>query len=209
MYSRCRCCCLLLIALIVILPVIGSCSASSSHTEPVYIDTIISENITSESIAANQFILSGSPLLIPAYGEIYNTAFLTIECDLADTYYLVSGNTTTGEILGFVSNGKGRITYTDITPSRVCLINTAMSISVPVDDRPAIISAKLYLNGVADDASYIGEYISDADPADALPIMCLVELINPGDYLEIYIASDTVKTTVVVNTMTLVATTVD
>lgn len=198
-----------LIALIVILPVIGSCSASSSHTEPVYIDNIISENITSEYIASDQVILNGSPLLIPAYGEIYNTAFLTIECDLADTYYLVSGNTTTGEILGFVDNGLGRLTYTDSATNRICLITTSMAISVPADDRPAIISSKIYVNGIPDEASYIGEYISDADPADALPIMCLVELINPGDYLEIYIASDTVKTTVVVNNMTLVATTVD
>jgi len=65
------------------------------------------------------------------------------------------------------------------------------------------------MNGVADDASYIGEYISDADPADALPIMCLMELLDPEDYIEIYIASNTANTTVVVNTMTLVATTVD
>lgn len=189
----------LLLILIIGVVLLPSCSAADRAEGTLFF----------EEVDADYYTLGGAPLLIPAYGEIYNTAHLTVECYAADTYYLVSGNTTTGEILGFEDSGLGRLTYTDITPNRICLITTGMTIGVPVEDRPAIISAKMYLNGVADDASFIGEYISDADPAGALPIMCLTELSNTGDYIEIYIASNADNTTVVVYTMTLVATTVD
>ena len=190
---------LIIIALLLVATLVFiSCSETERLTDDIYFSNIDAQNIK----------LGGAPLLIPAYAEIYQTAFETVECVVADTYYIVQGPTTSGEILGFVNNGFGRLTYTDITPDRVCLITTAMAISVPLADRPAIISAEIFLNGVADVASYIGEYISDEDPADALPIMCLMEL-QPNDYIEIYVASDTDDTTVVINTMTLVATTVD
>lgn len=172
-------------------------------------DEALSESIYFTDVHSEHIELGSAQLLIPAYAEIYQTEFETVECYVADNYYIVDGPTMEGEILGFSNNGFGRLTYTDITPNRICLITTAMAVSVPAEDRPAIISTKIYKNGVADDASFIGEYISDEDPADALPIMCLMELLNPNDYIEIYIASNTDNTTVVVNTMTLVATTVD
>jgi hypothetical protein len=201
---------LLLVALIVAL---SGCTANDPITDTIYFtgidaDQVNADQIDTEEVNADQVQLGGATLLIPAYGEIYQTAFETIECDVAGTYYIVDGPTTAGELLGFENNGLGRLTYTDITPNRIGLATTAVTISVPADDRPATIRSMIYINGVSDNASLIGEYISDADPADALPIMALVEL-QQNDYIEIYISSDSANTTVTVNAMTLVVTTVD
>ena len=189
-----------LIILILILALLATgCSPDEPLTDTVYFT----------DIEAEQIMLGGAPLLIPAYGEIYNTAFLNVACANNGTFYPVHGVTTSGEILGFANDGNGRLTYTDITPDRICLINTAMTVSMPVPDRPATISAQIYKNGVPDPASLVGDYIGVGDPAESLPIVCLIELLSQGDYLEIYVSSSKDGVTVVVNTMTLIATTVD
>lgn len=187
------------IFLILITMVVFSCTSSEALPEGVYFTSIYSDSIN----------LGGSPLLIPAYSEIYNTEILYVECAEANKWYLVSGNTTTGQILGFTDNGRGRLTYTDITPNRICLINTAVTVQIPVEDAPAIVSMQLWINGVPDTASLVADYLTVDDNADSLPIVCLLKLLNTGDYIEIYVRSDQNNTTVAVATMTLIATTVD
>jgi len=190
---------IIIIMVTALMLVFTSCSENERLADDIYFSNVDAQNIK----------LGGAPLLIPAYGEIYATGYTTIECADAGTYYLFSGNTTTGELLGFADNGHGRLTYTDITTNRICLITTSMTMSVPIDDVPAIITCKLYINGQPDEASLVGDYISIGDVADSFPIVCLVEILNKNDYMELYVASNAANTTVVVNTMTLVATTVD
>jgi hypothetical protein len=171
-------------------------------------DDPITDTVYFTDIEADQVKLGGAPLLIPAYAELYLTGAKTVNCAVKDVYYIVDGPSTTGEILGFVDNGASRLTYTDVTPDRYCLITTSVTISLPVASRPAIISMKIYKNGVADDASLVGNYIGTDDVAASLPIMCLM-VLQPDDYIEVYVSAASANKTVVVNTMTLVATTVD
>jgi len=153
--------------------------------------------------------LGDAQLLIPAYGELYTTDTDITECVLADTYYLVDAPSTTGEILGFVDNGFCRLTYTDITPNRICLLNTAMTISVDGADVPSVIKVQIYKNGVADLASLVGDQFVVGDAVEALPIVCLLELLNTNDYIEIYVSSNHADTTITIHTLTLIVTTVD
>jgi len=186
-----------LIVILILTPILG-CSADDPITDALYFTELNSD----------QMFLGGERLLIPAYAELYLTDFETVECDVADTYYIVDGPSSTGDIKGFVDNGSCRLTYTDVTGDRICMVGTSVTFSVPVDDAPAIVSMKIYKNGVADEESLVGDYVATGDIADSLPVMCLLE-IDTNDYIELYVSSNTNNTTVVLNTMTLVATTVD
>jgi len=209
------------IALIVLLTLILSllgCSSNYPVENDLYVTDIWGDNATFNSINATvvsgenadfDFIrLGDAPLLIPAYGEIYLPLFATIECDVADVYYTINGTTTSGELLGFTNNGLGRLTYTDITNERIVQVNVSMTMSIPIDDVPAIVSAKIYRNGVADNASLAGDYVSAADLADAFPMVCLLQL-DQNDYIDVRVSSNADNTTVVINTMTLMVMTVD
>lgn len=185
---------LLIIFLAIILAVFSFGCVGDPIDEPIYFTDIY---------------LGGSQLLIPAYAELYTTNTTTVNCTLANTFYPIVGISTTGETLGFTDNGFGILTYTDVTPNRICLITTAMTVSLTPVDRPAIVSAKIYKNGIEDPASLVGDYIGEDDVAGALPIVCLIELTNTGDYIEVYVASSKAGISIVVNTLTLIATTVD
>ncbi len=184
---------------LIILPTLLACSESERLTESVFATHIDTDTIT----------LGGSPLLIPAYGEIYATGASIVEVALADTPYLFNGATVSGEMLGFANNGLGRLTYTDITPNRICLLNTALTISVNAADVPCVVRCYIYKNGVVDTASLVGDFFVVADTIEALPIVRLIKLLNQGDYIELYFESDKNNVTTTVATMTLIATTVD
>jgi len=189
----------ILLCAILLLAVLPFGCASEPLDEPIYFTEVNSDEI----------YLGGAQLLIPAYGELYTTASDVVECTLADTFYLIDSPSTTGEILGFADNGFCRLTYTDITLDRICLLNTSMTISVDGADVPAVIQVQIYKNGIADPASLVGDQFTVGDAVEALPIVCLVELLNTNDYIEIYVASNHADTTVNVHTLTLIATTVD
>lgn len=193
---------ILYIGIVLILTTICS-GCACTPSEP------LEDTVYFTDIEAEQVMLGGAPLLIPAYGEIYASGAKVIEIALADTPYLYNGVTTSGEMLGFANNGLGRLTYTDITPNRICLLNTALTCSVDAADVPAVVRCYIYKNGIVDSASLVGDYFVVADTVEALPIVCLIELLDTGDYIELYFESDKDNVTLTVATMTLIATTVD
>jgi len=188
--------------------------ADNVTTNYLYSDYIVTDNLTatdiaSDNISSDQIYLGGAQLLIPAYGEIYASGAAVLELAIADTPYLYDGVTDAGEMNGFSNNGFGKLTYTDITANRVCLINTALTCSVDAADIPAIIRCYIYKNGVVDPASLVGDYFVTGDVVEALPIVCLIELLKENDYIELYFESNVNDATVTIATMTLIATTVD
>jgi hypothetical protein len=133
-----------------------------------------------------------------SYGEIYITTPTATVCTLADTYYLVSGNTTSDELRGFTASNE-RLTYID-TETRVVHVSAAISVSS--DTNNVVLSTKVYKNGAAHAASLIQRKISTAGDVGAFAILTLVSM-STNDYIEIYIACDNAGTEITFNCMTL------
>lgn len=152
---------------------------------------------------ADNITLAGVSLSVPAYGELYITTPIATTCAVEDTYYKVSGNTTADELFSF-SQSIGRLTYTG-SGNRTCLVTAAISVSSSVNN--IVLSTKIYVNGVAHEASLIQRKIATAGDIGAQALVALVTL-STNDYIEIYIASNKVAN-VTFNCMTLTVTSVD
>ena len=157
------------------------------------------------SVESDNFILGGAPLLIPACGEMYITTPIATPLTLADTFYKALGTTVAGELRGF-TDGEGRLTYNDITPDRICLVTGAMSLKS--DTAMNVISAKLYINDLPSDSSLIKIKLLQAGDIDTMSLIALV-ILQPGDYAEVWLASDKAGVEVTLEGLDFTATTVD
>lgn len=178
-----------------LLLVLPGCTAAERWQDRAYFTNIDSDNIT----------LGGAPLLIPAAGEMYISTPVMTSLTLVDTYYKALGTTTSGELRGF-TDGNGRLTYTDVTSDRICLVTGAMSLMS--DEVNNVITAKLYINGLPHDSSAISVKLLQIGDIDTMTMVALATL-QPGDYIEVWIASDKAAVKVTVTGLTFTATTVD
>lgn len=138
------------------------------------------------------------------YGEFYITTPVATTCTLADTYYKVSGTTTADELRLF-AHTNGRLTYTGKN-TRVGLVSAAISVSS--DTNNVVLSTKVYVTGVAHEASLIRRKIATAGDVGALALVALLPL-STNDYVEIYISSDKPGVEITFECLTLTAHTVD
>ncbi len=187
----------LLIICSLLLLLVPACSVGERWADATYLTNMDSNNIT----------LGGAPLLIPAYGEMYivtttNITYLTV----ATVFYKIAVNTISGEQKGFTSDAAGRMIYTDVTPNRICLITTAMSLKSDTAD--VVISAKLYINGLPSASSLIKLSLLAINAPGVMTLTALA-ILQPGDYMEIWLASNTPGVKIQTNGFNFVATTVD
>lgn len=183
--------------LVLILAALPACSAGERWADAAYLTELDSDNIT----------LGGAPLLIPAYGEMYivtttNITYLTV----ATVFYKAALNTINGEQKGFTSDTTGRMTYNDITPDRICLVTNAMSLKSDTAD--VVISARLYINGLPSASSLIKLNLLAINAPGVMTLTALA-ILQPGDYMEIWLASNTPGVKIQTNGFNFVATTVD
>lgn len=165
--------------LLALLLLVSSCSASDKLHDPVYFAETNSD----------QIYLGGEQLLIPAYGEMYCTTITDITyLTIAGVYYKEVLTTITGEQKGFTSDATGRMTYNDITPNRIALVTCAMSLYSDIAD--VVITAKLYINGIASASSPIKLCLLDARAPGVMTLTALV-ILQPGDYIEVWLMSNT------------------
>jgi len=203
-----------LVILIALFVTLAGCTADDRLGE-LYVEdgdfiTLVAASLDVDDIEVDSVILGGATLLIPAYGELYRTAPFDMDLPLADTYYVASNMTLMGEQKGFIGDDFGRLTYDDVTPNRVALVQVTLTVSIGIPaDLPTTISARIYKNGAPDIPSTVSDYLSVLDNIEALPMISLITLVSPGDYLEIYVASDRAGITLTVETMAIITTTVD
>lgn len=189
--------CIICSLLVLILAALPACSTTERWADAAYLTELDSDNIT----------LGGAPLLIPAYGEMYivtttNITYLTV----ATVFYKAALNTINGEQKGFTSDTTGRMTYNDITPDRICLVTNAMSLKSDTAD--VVISARLYINGLPSASSLIKLNLLAINAPGVMTLTALA-ILQPGDYMEIWLASNTLGVKIQTNGFNFVATTVD
>jgi len=124
----------------------------------------------------------------------------TTTCTIADTYYKISGTWGDGDDCnhGFAFDGSGKITFQGQSGAYL-LFNGASDLSA---DKVATVTYAMYLNGALVTGGESPVSIQHANENVNLSITNFVKL-NPGDYIEIYVKSNTANTDVTSSTLFL------
>lgn len=119
------------------------------------------------------------------------------ECTDADTYYKIDGTWTDGNNcnLGFSYDGTGKITYTG--EEAYFLLNGVSDVSA---DKVCTITYGMYLNGSLVTGAETPHTFPNATSTSTIAISNIIKL-NKGDYIEVYVKSDTINTTVTSSTL--------
>ena len=123
----------------------------------------------------------------------------TTTCTDADTYYKITGTWTNGAGgHSFETDGTGKLTYIGDNNITYLLIgNSDLS-----SDKVAKITYALYKNGALVTGFETPTDFTAANKIGNIGINNFV-VLNTGDYLEVYVKSDTAATTVTHNTLIL------
>jgi hypothetical protein len=188
---------------------LSSCSPGNRVPGTSYFHKVDADVVTGDEITSDKIVLSGSPVLVPSYGEFYTNAPVTFNCELPGTFYVMPGVLTANETRGFTNDGPGRFTYTGSSVPRVCLVNVVMNLTAPLQVLPVIVQAGIFKNGASENASLNLVFLSTLTMLEQAPLISLVTFIYPGEYIEVSFTCGKADVDLTIYNFTIIITTLD